>query len=285
MFDRTRLLGWFKGKSLEKATLGLDLLEASLANGSWVPKASVKVRAAFGGGSLRAKHLGKKLRLEVAPRLPPTPKWGTPEYEASRQVSSALDSLVYALRNCSISFADRHDLSILDSLPLSDSAKATLDAAREWTTGWAPVLDAIEQLDATRPKPVFTPIGASPTVTRTLEQLGIVSSIETLRMCPIKWEKEEYVDKQGKTAYKWVAYLDPPVGTKRNSSRHASGNHCHACGHAIRNPYNWVPLLVDDASGQIHLIMVGRDCSETLFGVKVTGEVDLGAAVPGAETK
>ncbi len=281
MFDRKRLLGWFKGKSLEKATLGLDLLEASVSNGSWIPKASVKVRAAFGGGSLAAKKLGEQVKLHVSGCVPIVrPKWGTPEYEISRQLESALDSLVYALRNCSIFYADRKDLSIFDSLGLSGNAKAAVDAAREWTTDWAPVIDAIRKLDATRPKPVFTSIGASPTVTKTLESLGIVSTIETLRLCPIKWVEAEVKDKNGKSSFHWVAYLDFPVGTKHNSSRHAHGNACHACGHAIRNPYNWVPLLVNDASGQIHSLFVGRDCAETLFGVKVTGEVDLGSAVP-----
>ncbi len=280
MFDRKRLLGWFKGKSLEKATLGLDLLEASVANGSWIPKASVKVRAAFGGGSLRAKQLSEQITLHVNRCLPLTPKWGTPEYEAFQYQDRAISAIVYSLKNCSIFYASSYNLNVLDSLPLTSEAKSVLSEVREWTTDWAPVIDAINKLDATRPKPVFTSIGASPTVTKTLESLGIVSSIETLRLCPIKWVEVEVKDKNGKPSFHWVAYLDFPVGTKHDSSRHAHGNACHACGHAIRNSYNWVPLLVNDASGQIHSLFVGRDCAETLFGVKVTGEVDLGSAVP-----
>lgn len=55
----------------------------------------------------------------------------------------------------------------------------------------------------------------------------------------------------------------------------ASRHQCQACGHAIKNVFNWVPLVVDSAAGVPHAMWVGKDCAQTLFGVTVKGELRL----------
>jgi hypothetical protein len=77
-----------------------------------------------------------------------------------------------------------------------------------------------------------------------------------------------------------------PEGTEHACSRFAasgSQNQCHACGHAIRNAFNWVPLVVENAEGVPHALWVGRDCAENLFGIKATGELEYaGESLPPA---
>ena len=70
-----------------------------------------------------------------------------------------------------------------------------------------------------------------------------------------------------------------PDGTKHCANRFAkvgrsrSGNaQCHACGHAIKSAYNWVPLTLTHESGELHSFWVGRDCAKKLFGVEMKGE-------------
>jgi len=64
-----------------------------------------------------------------------------------------------------------------------------------------------------------------------------------------------------------------PKNTVFDRGRFTQGHQCQSCGHAIHNPYNWVPLLIDSQKGIPHALWVGRDCSASVFGVKVTGEV------------
>lgn len=163
---------------------------------------------------------------------------------------------------------------------------------------FAAIARLTNRLDATRPKPVFTVLGASPTVTRTLDGLGINSgAFAKVELCPIRWETVERTrghDKRcvagacvqgcsnGKKCWVQVGYLEWPDGTQHECSRFADSNtgrgrfqQCHACGHGIRNAFNWVPLLVTNALDQKYSLWVGTDCSRTLFGIKVTGEVEL----------
>lgn len=69
-----------------------------------------------------------------------------------------------------------------------------------------------------------------------------------------------------------------PEGTKFNATgycRTANNHQCQACGHAIKNAFNWVLLVVDSAAGVPHAMWVGKDCAQTLFGVAVKGELRL----------
>jgi hypothetical protein len=77
---------------------------------------------------------------------------------------------------------------------------------------------------------------------------------------------------KGKTVRLPVGRMLWPEGTTHRESRYAHGSsNCHACGHQIRSPYNWVPLVAQTATGPVSL-WVGRDCARNLFQAEVTGD-------------
>lgn len=144
----------------------------------------------------------------------------------------------------------------------------------------APLMALMDRWDNLRPAPTFTSVGVSKTITKTLESMKLDLNPESIRVCPIEWAEEERVDeKTGKVTIVKVGYLLWPEGTRHGKSRFTYGTarhaQCEACGHAIKNPFNWVPLLIDDKAGVPHSLWVGRDCSETIFGVKMEGELEL----------
>jgi hypothetical protein len=139
---------------------------------------------------------------------------------------------------------------------------------------WVAFKAAVAALNEKRNKAVFItdPTKVSPTVKKTLEGLKLNSL--TIRVCPIDY-REVTLDNGRKVFH---AFLVWPKGTVHGASRfHATNNNlqCQACGHAIKNPFNWVPILVDNAAGVPHSIWVGRDCSKNLFGVELVGALIL----------
>ncbi len=266
--DDAAVLNWFTGKALADAREGLALLHASIEHGSWLPKASRRVAATLCKANVVAKAtkpFGKQLEAlggydgDIMER-----GWAV-------RHAAQFGSFRYAQ---SINFAAVKTLANLRD----GSVLLAIDTVERWAKDFAPVSAAIARLDVTKPVPTFTQLGVSPTVTRTLADLGVVGSIETLRVCPIKWEKRERVI-NGKVCYYSVGIMLWPAGTKHSASRHGNHGcftHCEACGHAIRNSFNWVPLLIDNAQGVPHSMWVGRDCSKNLFGIDMQGELELG---------
>ena len=242
-----QILPYFSGKSLENAKVAVELLKASEAQGSWVPKASQKVRAALGKANVAKKTLLK---------LMPAHTYKSPKDETA---------LYYALTYGS-----------LGNLLLVDFTTSNLPVpVLQYVRDFQPVAALLKKLDDTRPKPVFTALGVSPTVTATLTRLNLKP--ETVRICPIEWYEVE-VQVNGKPQRQWRAKLLWPVGAVHGASKfHATANNqqCQACGHAIRNAYNWVPLLLDGADGKTYSLWVGKDCSKKLFGIEVKGELEL----------
>jgi len=270
------ILRWFTGKARVNAEAALKMLEESLAHGSWLPRHSTKVSAALRKANVIAK-IARNHRddLEAINHY-----MVNGEY---KETIAALNRLYpgrrgWELAHCMSSGSFTH-VQKIDFASIRNAAphlNPVIDLAEQWADDFLPVVLAIEKLDATRPVPTFTVLGVSPTVTHTLKVMGIAGSMETIRPCPIRWEEcTEVNPKTGKTVYFQIAHLDPPAGTVWDASIHAHGNHCHACGHLIKNNYNWCPLLVDDAAGTPYLLMVGRDCAESLFGIKMTGELEL----------
>lgn len=266
--DKFRLGLWFASKALTKAREALDLLEASEAAGGWLPRASTKVRAALSPAkSWVAESLSARAGLPYEARR--TLRYGG--NVASYDVG--LGSLVGDIRKFpGLSERDRKD---------------AYDAIFYFRT----LASRAADLDNSRPKPVITTLGVSPTITATLKDMGVDGRPETVRVCPIEWHRiTRIVDGVVRTVS--VGYLTWPANTKHNASRfarlkRAAGAPCQACGHSIRNGFNWVPLLIDDAQGTPHSLWVGRDCAHNIFGFKVTGELEYRqdasqGAVPGA---
>lgn len=235
------VLRWFSGAALRKAKDALDLIEASVAQGEWLTGASRKAWAAL-KPNVAKKQFGDLGRGYNAPK--------------------AESAIHYAVAYGSFNY--------LAGLSLQDASKNLSNEALEFYIDFRPLVDAMIKLDNTRPRPVFTTMNASPTISAELKRQGAV----TVEVCPIEWEKVED-PKTGKIGFR--AVLVWPEDTIHGSSRYTqkSMDQCHACGHAIRNPFNWVPLILTDDKGQKKSLWVGRDCSATLFGVKMDGDLEL----------
>lgn len=183
--------------------------------------------------------------------------------------------VAHCLRFCQFRCIQKVDFVAL----ITSSKEAHLDAAKlaaEYATDFAEIAALMTRLDATRPKPVFTSIGVSPTITATLKEAGLVLNVATVRMCQMKVVEVERKNMKGETEIVSLLVLEWPEGTVHGSSRfHNYNDQCESCGHRIKNVFNWIPLLIDDAAGVPHSMWVGRDCSERIFGICVKGDVEL----------
>lgn len=289
--NRDAVLAWFTGKALENASAALDMLAQSEAVGEWVPKASRTVRAA-----LSKSNVAKKIAHKHRAGLEAIGNYQSPEGHRGWDVAFILNFGQFWGRR-DVDFA-----AVLAQAPNVDLKQAVLDCER-FVRDFAPVAKLLNRLDATRPVPVITQLGASPTVTALLKSLGLDGTVaSTARVCPIEWvtvavrgkhtaECNEFrgagngpnipcINKRcpyNLFTYVKVANLLWPAGTVHGASRYDHNREhqqCQACGSAIKNAFNWVPLLIDNAEGVPHSLWVGRDCSKTLFGIKVTGDFE-----------
>jgi hypothetical protein len=254
-FDRGAILRWYTGKNQEKASIALDQIEASIAQGYWVKGVSRSCVA-----TLKKANVA----IKVAKTLP------------SRR---GLFDLDMALR-----YGDKYvlrvDIDAMRKVATTEAEKSAVEAGAQYVAALRPVYSAMARLDATRPQPVITSLGVSPTVTETLQ--GLKLNPTTVRMCPIEWFEvaRTVINKQGKEVEQIVrmARLLWPEGTQHNTSpyyHNAQHRQCQACGHAIKNDYNWAPLVVDGIDGVPRSLWVGRDCAQKLFGIKVSGELEI----------
>lgn len=145
--------------------------------------------------------------------------------------------------------------------------------AMRWAEAFAPIAELMTLLDSRRPKATVVMKTLSPTVAKNVgEHIGL--DVATIQTPPMHGEWVEFVHKGRKISVIEIV-VDWPEETRHNASRfHHSGNHeqCQACGHAIKDPFNWVPLLAYDAHQVPHSLWVGRDCASKLFGCEVEGD-------------
>jgi hypothetical protein len=268
----TAALVWFTGKSRAAVeSFVIPALVQSAADGCWQPGASRKVHAALTKVSGATQNLGKLADgFQDAAR---EAEYGTPAYD----LHNAWFAIMMAFRYGNHVESCGQAVEILEATKLTAEQKALVAQARAFVADLAPIWATVSRLDATRPKPVFTALGLSPTVTKTLtEQLKL--NVATLRMPEyvVEYVEEEVTDKHGRTStqIKPVLTIKWPEGTCHGRSRFAHGNLCHACGHAIKNAFNWVPFLMDDAAGVPHSMWVGRDCARNVFNVDVKGDAE-----------
>ena len=138
----------------------------------------------------------------------------------------------------------------------------------------------LKLLDSRKPIPTLVCKTLSPTV---LVNVGKTMGVEldSIAVPEIVWKWVKRTGKGGLVFEIAVPKIIWPKGTRHNTSRFAKGTahnvQCHACGHAIKNVYNWVPLLANAAGfitpGPVSL-WVGRDCARKLFGCEVTGDAE-----------
>lgn len=255
-FDDDRILHWFKGKARERAADALTAVRRSLAAGYWEPKASRSTWAAFNKANV-AINLGRahegaldKLRGHSAPL-------GLRGFDVSMALCYPSARSIKA----PINFDALHAQA-------PDDLKPVIESAREFCAAMRPLHEAMAQLDARRPPPVFTYLGVSPTVTALLQSLGLDAHADNIKPAPFETIQFQRVD----GSWGWRQVLKWPADTRHGQSRYQEPHQCEACGHAIKNPFNWMPMLAHDGNGVPYSLWVGTDCAKNLFGIKVSGE-------------
>lgn len=296
--NNANVLNWFSGKGKEKAALALQLVAESVAQGYWVPGASRKVRAVLSKANV-ARNFGIKHgyiieSLKVGYEVPSRSGYGT--RDAAYETASALAS---ALKYADYYRVQKVDFDLLrKAAGDNDELRSIVETGARYAADHAELVRALNELDAQRPAPVFTQLGVSRTVTKTLAEMGLVGTVaETSRVCPTKRIQIEATDangkvvldkKTGKPVLIWVRVWDFPANTVFGESRfHIYNGQCEACGHGIRNPMNWLPVLIDDKAGVPHAVWTGTDCARNVFGIKSSklSESDLLKVVPANEGK
>jgi hypothetical protein len=257
----TPALAWFKGKAQRNASGALERLTVAAERGYWLPEdKSRSIRAALNKCSVAHKfaraHEG--------------------EFDAPYPRTDSLSKLWYAGHY--MMFGQFEAIQTLDFPTLQLEVQVhrlhAITTARAFAKDFSAVAATLKRLDDTRPQPVFTYLGASPTVSRTLESLGLHVKPEA-RICPLKIEQVEKLE-NGKKIWIQVVTLLWPEGTVHGASRyHAEDSQCEACGHGIKVVDNWVPLILNNDKGTPYALWTGRDCCRTIFGIKIVGELNI----------
>lgn len=245
-YNREAVLQWVLAprpglKAVAAANSTLDMLDASIAAGEWVSGASRKVLALVTNGLAGARG-----------------------YVSAEMPNEAHMLFCYG----NIAYG-RHYAATAPESDLKEAARGLLSAIE-------PVHELIKLLNARRPTPKFTYLGVSPRITETLQKMDLAPS--TVRLCPMR-ETRRTVTRDGKAESIVVFILEWPAGTVHGASpfgySRAGHAQCEACGHAIRNPSNWLPLVVDGTDGRPRSMWVGRDCGKRLFGIQTRSSDEL----------
>jgi hypothetical protein len=255
---------WFTGKAAEKAKWAVDQINASLAEGEWLPGVSRTVKAALDKINAKAQKIAKmadQLEKDLPYASDKYPDLNAPG--AIPGLKEVYRSIYWLLKYGS---GKDIDLNLLAQHANSPESKEVLAAARRALAGRQPIVEAIAFLDAQRPKPVFVFKTLSPTGAKLLLDAGYKP--DTAQLPIFRYYRDE--DGNPEMEIIW------PEGTKHGKSRFKHGTkhnfQCHACGHAIKNALNWVPLHITTETGEIHSFWVGRDCAKKLFGVEMKGD-------------
>lgn len=157
----------------------------------------------------------------------------------------------------------------------TDPRPALLEKRAAFKKAMEPVEALMQVWDSQRPPPTFTNIGASPTITANLKALGA----EKAEPAPMKREWVEVTNpKTGKVELHLVVEIIWPEGTQHGTSQYrgtSNNSQCESCGHAIKNMFNWVPILLTCTDGSLKSLWGGRDCAKTLFGIDMTGDLEI----------
>lgn len=257
------ILEWFSGKSRDTiVNFTIPALVESEQIGYWKKGVARTVHA-----TLNKQNVAAKWSREVEK------KFGQVSFGSFHL---SYDHPLYEAQTCAQfgSFARAPKLleALLATTFTEEEQPYAADAIR-WARAFAPIAELVKLLDARRPKRVIVMKTLSPTVAKNLgEHIGL--DVATIQSPPMHGEWVEFMFK-GQKVQVYEIVVDWPQGTIHNASRfHYSANNaqCQACGHAIQNAYNWVPILAYDAEKVPLSLWVGRDCAEKLFGCEIEGD-------------
>ena len=153
--DVVAVLALFSGKPLEKAREALNLLICSMEQGFWVTGVSRSVRAVMGKSNVVQKAIPKGESVWS--------KWDSP-------LANLHMAVMYGPQ-----YLKRMDMEYMNLARKAAQEMGVEDAfaaVEKWVQVMLPVVQAMDFLDATRPPPVLTLLGVSPSVNKTLDAIN-----------------------------------------------------------------------------------------------------------------
>lgn len=257
------ILEWYSGKARDTiVTLTIPALVECEQIGYWKKGVARRVRA-----TLNKQSVAAKWAREVEKKFGSI-QFGSFHLRHDHPLSDAQAILLYG----SVERAPRL-LPALRARTFNDAERPYAADAIRWAEAFAPVAELVALLDSRRPRAIVIMKTLSPTVAENVgEHIGL--DVSTFQSPPMHGEWVEFVYK-GQPCRVYQVVVDWPEGTRHDQSRfvHSANNEqCQACGHAIKNAFNWVPILAYDARGVPHSLWVGRDCAGKLFGCEVEGD-------------
>jgi len=258
------ILEWFSGKSRDTiVNFTIPALIECEAQGYWKKGVSRTVHATLNKQNVAAKWAKAC-----------TKKFGVNSFGSVRMSHDhPLTAAEFAMSYGQFERAPRTLKDLLAAKKLSADVQPFADDAIRWAKAFVPVAELVALLDSRRPKPVVVMKTLSPTVAENItKHIGL--DVSTIQMPEMHGEWVE-IEHKGKKQEVYQIVIDWPEGTKHYQSkflRSENNDLCQACGHAIKDPYNWLPILSYDAGKTPYSLWVGRDCAEKLFGCKVEGD-------------
>lgn len=246
--DVQTVANFFRSKRREDFLASMEVIRESLAAGSWIqPRGAQRAKKGISKGFGKAQDLC--LRYDD-PRSEPVFRCFMTIRHGSNLSQSELDVIT--------------DDEISRIIP-----KAPIEAVRAWLRLMVALTAIREDLDASRPLPVYTEIGVSPKVTKTLQDAEIDLDLSTRRVCPVGWYWIVVADENGRERREKYYFPKWPSNTKFGSSRFA-GCDCEACGKTIPSK-RYVPVVIDNKQGVPFGFWFGRDCAANILGIKDIG--------------
>ena len=272
------ILEWFSGKAKDTiVNFTIPAIVESEELGYWKKGVARTVRA-----SLNKQNVAKKLARDIDEHLGESRQFGDSrnrlrsdhplwdcafamEFGQFEKASRLLAADAQEKRNSQGDF----------TIHLKTGPVNVNKAIDRWAHAFVEVAALIDLLDSRRPKPVYVMKTLSPTVAQNLSaHIGI--DISTLA---VPDSHGEYVEMEikGKKRSVYMVVIDWPEGTLHYRSKFLYSKNtnslCQACGHAIKDPYNWVPILAYGTDGKTpYSLWVGRDCASKLFSCEVEGD-------------
>jgi hypothetical protein len=267
------ILEWYSGKARDTiVNFTIPSLVESEALGCWKKGVSRTVHA-----TLNKQNVAQKFSRALDEQLGEADRWsGRKRLDYAHPLHAGASDMLYgsyghAPRHLTPDAKKKRDARGDFTFTSKTGPASANQAIERWAQAFAPVQALIELLDERRPKPVIVMKTLSPTVAKNIsDHIGI--DVATIQSPPMRGEWVEFTYK-GKKCRVYEIVIDWPVGTQHNRSRFldsANNEQCQACGHAIKNPFNWVPILAYGKEVP-YALWVGRDCAEKLFGCEVEG--------------
>lgn len=246
----------FSGKQADAVRAAFALINESLAQEYWVKGASRRVRASFPG-----KH------NKICSSFYRADLFDAETSESIYRVDFFLSYGPFHMRGMTDEdvqvYRDQLRAFISNEKPnVQAKLLAQIDAKFSVVSTFRRLVEVVKYLDEKRPKPVYTVLGTSPTVNRHLDEIKTDYTVPAT-MPELKLEETD----EG-----WVSYLEWPEGITFPRQSLVKTSCCQACNHAIRNGYNWVPVIVQSTDKRPMGLWVGSDCARTIFGIESSAE-------------